>query len=614
MLFLEKCFTSFLWTIYLLCIKILKYITVLIVYEYGEDIGMGYETKAGEVKMERVGVFQSVRTKIVSVLIIAMAVLAVCISFIFVYNVKAHLMELNQNYLYDLTVAYEHEVQQQIEALGYDAAMDYNNLSLTLEGIGLADIESSYAYLVSSDGTMLYHPTQDKVGQPVENVVVKGVVEKLKAGNVPAAEVVTYDFKGTIKYAAYSITDSGNCILVISADEDEIMAPVNKIIRVGTICALLLVIFCTVAGFFVVNRIVKPIIKVTDIVGKLADMDFSEIEGQEKLVTRKDETGMMCRAVAMLRSQLVSVTSELRGQSRQLFAASDSLNVNASETASTVEHVERAVSEISDGASSQAEETQKATENVILMGNMVEETSKEVDTLIDNANEMKLSSDEASATLTELERINGMAKQAINVIYEQTNTTNESAIKIKEATSLITSIAEETNLLSLNASIEAARAGEQGRGFAVVAGQIQKLAEQSNESARQIEGIINSLIEDSQKSVATMDEVKEIMDDQINSVEKTDEIFTRVKEGINTSIDGVSRIADKTRKLDDARINVVDIVQNLTAIAQENAASTEETSASVTEVSSIVYNISENASQLKAVADSLEQNMNIFKM
>lgn len=575
---------------------------------------MKKEAKENGVKMERVGVFQSVRTKIVSVLIIAMAVLAVCISFIFVYNVKAHLMALNQNYLYDLTVAYEYEIQQQIETLGYDAAMDYDNLSSTLAGIGLADIDSSYAYLVSSDGTMLYHPTRDKVGQSVENAVVKGVVKKLQTGNIPEAEVVEYDFKGTIKYAAYSITDSGNCILVISADEDEIMAPINDIIKVGTVCAVLLVILCTLAGYCIVNRIVKPIIKVTGIVSKLADMDFSEIEGQERLVARNDETGMMCRAVAALRSQLASVTSNLRDQSRQLFAASDSLNANASETASTVDHVERAVSEISDGASSQAEETQKATENVILMGNMVEETSKEVTGLIDNANEMKLSSDEASATLTELERINGMAKQAIHVIYEQTNTTNESAIKIREATTLITSIAEETNLLSLNASIKAARAGEQGRGFAVVAGQIQKLAEQSNESARQIEGIINSLIEDSQKSVATMDEVKKIMDNQISSMAKTDEIFTRVKEGINTSIDGVSRIADKTRKLDDARVNVVDIVQNLTAIAQENAASTEETSASVTEVSNIVYNISENASQLKEVADSLEQNMNIFKI
>lgn len=575
---------------------------------------MAKKEKVSKANADKVGVIQSVRTKILAVLVVAMAALAIFVSVIYIDNVKEHLMELNQNYLYDLTVAYGAEIEQQIETQGYNTATDYNNLSVTLEGIGIQGVESSYAYLVSADGIMLYHPTKDKVGQPVENAVVKGVVEKLQAGTVPEPEVVSYEFKGAIKYAAYAITEQGNCILVISADEDEIMKPVTEVIGIGTFCSIVLVVIFVLSAYFIVNRIVKPVIQVTDIVGKLAHMDFSEIEGQEKLVARKDETGMMSRAVAELRGQLVNVVSDLRDQSQQLFNASDSLNNNASETASTVEQVEKAVSEIAEGASSQADETQKATENVILMGNMVEETAQEVDNLITNANEMKASSDEASATLVELEKINTQAKEAIDVIYEQTNTTNESAMKIREATSLITSIAEETNLLSLNASIEAARAGEQGRGFAVVAGQIQKLAEQSNESARQIEGIIDSLIEDSQKSVATMDEVKEIMSKQISSVEKTDEIFTQVKDGINTSIDGVNRIADKTRKLDEARVNVVDVVQNLTAIAQENAASTEETSASVTQVSNIVYNISENASQLKDVANGLEQNMNIFKM
>ncbi|MGN0278724.1 MAG: methyl-accepting chemotaxis protein [Lachnospiraceae bacterium] len=575
---------------------------------------MAKKEKISKANADKVGVIQSVRTKILAVLVVAMAALAIFVSVIYIDNVKEHLMELNQNYLYDLTVAYGAEIEQQIETQGYNTATDYNNLSATLEGVGIQGVTSSYAYLVSADGTMLYHPTKDKVGQPVENAVVKGVVEKLQAGTVPEPEVVSYEFKGAIKYAAYAITEKGNCILVISADEDEIMKPVTEVIGIGTFCSIVLVVIFVLIAYFIVNRIVKPVIQVTDIVGKLAHMDFSEIEGQEKLVARKDETGMMSRAVAELRGQLANVVSDLRDQSQQLFNASDSLNNNASETASTVEQVEKAVSEIAEGASSQADETQKATENVILMGNMVEETAQEVDNLITNANEMKESSDEASATLVELEKINTQAKEAIDIIYEQTNTTNESAMKIREATSLITSIAEETNLLSLNASIEAARAGEQGRGFAVVAGQIQKLAEQSNESARQIEGIIDSLIEDSQKSVATMDEVKEIMSKQISSVEKTDEIFAQVKDGINTSIDGVNRIADKTKKLDEARVNVVDVVQNLTAIAQENAASTEETSASVTQVSNIVYNISENASQLKDVANGLEQNMNIFKM
>lgn len=558
--------------------------------------------------------FQSVRTKIVGVMVISMTILSVCLSVVLIRNLRIPLLDLNKNYLYDLAVAYGEKIEEEIEMIGYNTAVDYSGLSAAIGEVGLEGVESSYAYLVAEDGTMLYHPTKDKVGQPVENAVVKSVVEKLKAGNVPKPEVVEYEFKGAMKYAAYYVTEKGHCILVVSADKDDLMSAVHRVTLTGTVCTIFLVIIASIIGFLIVNKVVKPILEVTKIVSRLAHMDFSEIEGQEKLTARNDETGQMSRAVAELRGQLVEVISELREQSEQLFEASDILNTNANETATTVDQVEKAVSEISDGASSQADETQKATENVILMGNMVEETAQEVADMIDNANSMQRFSTEAFDTLQKLAKINDEAREAIDVIYEQTNTTNESAMKIREATSLITSIAEETNLLSLNASIEAARAGEQGRGFAVVAGQIQKLAEQSNDSARQIENIIDSLIEDSQKSVATMEDVKRIMESQNESVEHTDESFRQVGEGIRSSILGVNRISDKTKRLDEARIVVVDVVQNLTAIAEENAASTEETSASVTEVGSIVNQISENANRLREVANRLEKNMDIFKI
>lgn len=559
-------------------------------------------------------VLHSVRTQIVGAMFLAMVILSVCLSVVLIRNLRIPLMNLNQSYLYDLAVAYGGKLQSEIEVQGYNTATHYNNLDNSLGGVGLQGVDSSYAYLVSSDGTMLYHPTKDKVGQPVENEVVKAVAAEIAAGNVPEPDVVEYEFKGAMKYAAYYVTERGHCILVVSADKDDLMSEVQRVTITGTCCTVVMVIIASIIGFFFVSRIVKPITKMTDVVGQLAHMDFSEIDGQEKLTARADETGQMSRAVVELRRQLVEVISELREQSEKLYEASDVLNGNASETATTVEQVEKAVTEISDGASSQADETQKATENVILMGSMVEETTRQVEELTDNANAMRKSSDEAFETLQNLGKINDRAREAIDVIYEQTNTTNESAMKIREATTLITSIAEETNLLSLNASIEAARAGEQGRGFAVVASQIQKLAEQSNESARQIENIIDSLIEDSQKSVATMEDVKKIMESQSESVGRTNESFTQVRDGITQSLDGVNQIADKTKKLDEARVNVVDVVQNLTAIAEENAASTEETSASVTEVSTIVYSISENATKLKEVAEHLEQSMSIFKI
>lgn len=276
--------------------------------------------------------------------------------------------------------------------------------------------------------------------------------------------------------------------------------------------------------------------------------------------------------------------------------------------------MEKAISEIAQGATSQAQDTQTATENIILMGNMIEETSTEVDDLRENARIMRNAGDKAIDILNELNQINQQTKEAVFVISEQTNTTNESALKIKEATDMIADIAEETNLLSLNASIEAARAGEQGRGFAVVAAQIQKLAEQSNESARQIDGIINSLIADSEKAVDTMEEVKVVIEKQNENVINTENAFKDVKDGIDKSMKNIQEITDKTKQLDDARIKVVDVVQNLTAIAQENAASTEETSASASEVGTIVEDIANNARKLNTIAGEMEESIKMFVM
>ena len=416
------------------------------------------EEKRVTKRNKKSNVMHSVRTKIVGAMILAMVILSVCLSVVLIRNLRIPLMNINQSYLYDLALAYGEKMQSEIEQKGYNTATHYNSLADSLSEVGLKGVETSYAYLVSAEGIMLYHPTKEKVGQPVENEVVKAVAAEIATGVVPEPNVVEYSFNGAMKYAAYYVTERGHCILVISVDKDELMGTVHRVTLTGTACTVIMVIIASILGFLFVNQIVKPLTKVTDVVGQLAHMDFSEIDGQEKLTARADETGQMSRAVAELRRQLVEMVTKLRGQSEMLYEASDVLNSNASETAITVEQVEKAVSEISDGASSQADETQKATENVILMGSMVEETSRQVEELTDNANAMRKSSDEAFETLQNLEKINDRAREAIDVIYEQTNTTNESAMKIRQATSLITSIAEETNLLSLNASIEAARA------------------------------------------------------------------------------------------------------------------------------------------------------------
>lgn len=374
-----------------------------------------------------------------------------------------------------------------------------------------------------------------------------------------------------------------------------------------------LVVFM-IAAYFAISMFVNPIIRISRNIGAMADMDFRDDGVLDILGKKKDEVGVMARALIRMRNEMRNAIRKIRTGSGELHDAAQSMNKSASQTAESVEQVDKAISEIAQGATSQAQETQTATENVILMGNMIEETNGEIEDLRNSARAMREAGEKAMKILDELNKINQQTKDAIFVIYDQTNTTNTSAMKIKEATDIITDIAEETNLLSLNASIEAARAGEQGRGFAVVASQIQKLAEQSNESARQIALIIDELISDSAKSVETMEEVKEVIQKQDEYVSNTEESFRAVNGGIAKSIDGIRTIAAKTQDLDGARVKVVDVVQNLTAIAEENAASTEETSASAAEVGNIIGTVEEEAKHLNVIADELEENIKVFVM
>ncbi len=563
-------------------------------------------------KKEKVLFIKSMKFKIILMVFLAIVAAIVMFMWTVIPLMRNNMEDTIKSYMKDVTMIAGADLERELDIMGAEKALTAEELEAAVGGIAINNMETSYAYVVSADGTMLYHPTAEKIGSPVENAAVTALVSEIGKGNIPEPDVIIYEFKGATKYAAYYIDKSTDFILVVSADEEDVFSDVNDIIDRCIKCAIGTVLICTFFTLYIAIRLIKPIDKASAVVSKIASMDFRENKDLNSVSGRKDESGLMGRSIDYLRKELISVINKIIGQSKDLYEASRSLNASSGETARSVEQVEKAISEIAQGATSQAQETQTATENVIVMGNMIEETNNEVESLRATMREMRSAGNSAMDILQQLNEVNQKTKDAMQIIYKQTNVTNESAMKIKAATDIITDIAEETNLLSLNASIEAARAGEQGRGFAVVAGQIQKLAEQSNESARQIEEIINVLIEESQKSVTTMEEVKGVIERQNENVTNTQHAFENVKSGIDSSIDGIRIIADKTTKLDEARVKVVDVVQNLTAIAQENAASTEETSASAAEVGAIMGSIAENASQLNQIAVELEQSVKQF--
>ncbi|MEG2093495.1 MAG: methyl-accepting chemotaxis protein, partial [Lachnospiraceae bacterium] len=553
--------------------------------------------KPKKTKEKKGNFFSSIKTK-VSCLMISSIVLTIISSiYIIIPSVNKNITNITQNYMYDLTSAYGRILDQNINiSVMY---LNVDRLQNLFEGVGIKGIDSSYFYVVAANGTILYSPTTDKIGTESDKDAILNIVDKLAAGEIPEPNILTYEDEGTTRYASTYVSGKGSAILVLTANEDEVLASINQILMRAIIAGFIITLILVTIGYLLTAKMIRPLVQITAITNRLADMDFTEDPKLKKIMRRRDESGIIGRAITALREALVGVVSDIKEQSTLLYQTSSELNNNAITTSNTVQNVEHAIAEIATGATSQAHETQRATEDIVIMGTMVSDTNAQVSALHTAADSIKESSDSANKTLQELDRINQRALDSIGIIYEQTHTTNESALKIKEATTLISSIADETNLLSLNASIEAARAGDAGRGFAVVASQIQKLAEQSNDSARQIDTIIYTLLEDSEKAVKTMDEVKAIMAQQNENVSKAGTVFTYVENGINDSISGIAEISNRTGQLNSTRNNVVDAVQSLTAIAQQNAASTEETSAAVIEVSEVMQNITEHAQQLQ---------------
>lgn len=387
----------------------------------------------------------------------------------------------------------------------------------------------------------------------------------------------------------------------------------NAILKILAGVSAVFAITYLFVGIFSANSIGSGITAASQAVKAIAAGQLSA-ELKAKYTYRKDEIGDLCRAVVSMKDELRYIIEDINRGTQQLLDSAVSLDGNARSTLETVGNVDRAVNDIADGATLQAKDAVRAAENVAVMGDVLATTNEEVQRLNSNAKVMKESSVQAAKSLDELKKINQEVIEAIGLIYDQTNRTHESSQKIREATNIISSISEETNLLSLNASIEAARAGEQGKGFAVVANEIQHLAEQSGASTESIAGMVSELIQDSNMAVETMERVHNIILSQSSNVEQTQAVVEQVIQAIETSLQVIVAIEAKSERLNEAKNGIVEVVQSLSAIAEENAASTEETSAATTEVANSFNEVTYSAESLKEIADNIAGTVNMFNL
>ena len=402
-------------------------------------------------------------------------------------------------------------------------------------------------------------------------------------------------------------------MVFVGTDKESKDAVVNGIIFGIGAAVCVAMILCIGVGLKLATSISHNIKKSISIMGKVAEGDLT-VWVDDKMLRRKDEIGDLSRVTVKLKDTLKGILKGISENSASLLEASRALGNAADTTNGTMNEVQNAVSQVVANSTEQSKNSESTSENMRIMGEHITETSTEVDTLNQNAASMQKSSKKTADTLAQLCHINEEVERIIGEVKEQTDRTNVSIQKINTAMEFITSIAEETNLLSLNASIEAARAGESGRGFAVVADQIKKLAEQSNQSGHEIEETTKALMEDSAREMEIMQRMQEIITEQSGSMQETRANVSEVLKEIEDSMQSILQIRESTGRLAESRGEVMEAVEQLSQIAHDNVDSTQQTYTETQEVLDTFKQVYDSAGQLKKIADELAESMQYFKM
>lgn len=373
-----------------------------------------------------------------------------------------------------------------------------------------------------------------------------------------------------------------------------------------------LIITCIVV-VLLVGRMITTLKRLAVTLTEISDGDLTQAV-HEKDLLRRNELGSIARSTDLLNHKLKELVVQISGAADTLNESVVNMERIADSTAQAADHVTANMQEITKELGDQSGQTENVAADVEQIGRMIEQSTDTLNNLRSDMDTIKTSGADGMNTVRKLEQVDEDVSARMEIIVHQTNTTNSSAQQIQAATELIASIAEETNLLALNASIEAARAGEQGRGFAVVADQIQKLAEQSNNSASAIDKVVQELLVDAGNAVATMDEIQGSIKKQSETVGEVKTVFTRVNGDIVNSVKKIDAIAESMQELNGSKNGLVGASEQLNAISQNSLAITEETTAEAEELDSSITVINESAAKLRECADELVRDINFFRI
>lgn len=487
--------------------------------------------------------------------------------------------------------------------------LDYDEYAKSLSDVKLEGMDSSYVYVVKNDGTMLYHPTKEKVGQPVENAVIKGVVQQLQDGKKPGTTVVEYDFNGTTKYSAYTILNNEN-ILVLTADESEALAGITTVTGVAVGIIAIVVLIAIIISFIMGRRLMRPLVKVSTIIEDVAngniEADFSVVKESN------DEIGLIIEKMKELTQSLGSIVGKIRNSSDTMSSNSYELNDTSSQTLAANNEISKAVDDVAEGSTGMAASISKINENLLEMSNETKDINASVDEIKNQTVAVQDSSKIMNDKIKSMQDSSHKMDEGISAISKRIETVNTTVDKVSNIVSVIEEISSETNLLSLNASIEAARAGDAGKGFAVVAQEIRVLSDNTNTELENIKQIISSLVEECRYCVQASGTIVEDNAKQKEEIKAVLDEFGSLDEQIQKTAEKADEIEELVTAMIELNDDITKSSNSLTDVSAANAAATEEMNANIEELNAMMNGVSEMAGHMNDESDGLKEALSFF--
>ncbi len=473
------------------------------------------------------------------------------------------------------------------------------------------NLSSAYTYFVDHEGTMIHHPDETKIGNPVENAAVKGLVAEIGEGKHPEPDIIEYEYKGKTKYAGYYIGNNEHYIAVLTADEDDVLSGVSSITTMVIVTCVVCIILFSVLALLIERLISVPLIGIAKSLDRLSTGD---VTASCNVNSHIKETVSIVNSFQVLRSALSNSMGSVKTAADTLNRSIVSVDDMTRDNVDSISQINMAVNEVADTSQAVATNAQAMAEKAVDLGDNIEHLNNNVQNLYEASHTIKKANNEATDCMKSVYAGANESVKAMDEITAKVNETNSAISDISSAIQAIESIAAQTNLLSLNASIEAARAGEAGRGFAVVADEIRSLADSSAESAKEIKQIIENVVNLSNSTVEISGKVYDVISREQTDIEAAQSKFIQLSESVEASITEIDIIKEMASTLDHIKVDLTNSTTELGAISEELGASAEEVAASCQTVLASCSDTQDSTVEMRKINEDMGKAISFFTL